>query len=91
LKEKIIVKKIKELNVITRSDRLQVDDWNKKASERLKIFEQCEETCFDFTTENVKDLLHSSKLLMNIIRDCEIPTEAVLNEIYEILYHKELK
>lgn len=81
LKEKIIVKKIKALNVITKSDRHQVEEWNRKAAEKLKIFEQSEDTCFEFTTDNVRELLHSSKLLLNIMKDCEIPTEAVLNEI----------
>jgi len=85
LKEKIIVKKIKSLNVMTKSDRKQVDDWNRRAADKLKIFEQCEDTCFDFTSDNVKELLNSAKLLINIMKDCEIPTEAVLKDIEEIL------
>jgi len=76
---------------MTKSDRKQVEDWNGRASEMLKIFEQSEDTCFDFTTENVKELLNSAKILFNIMRDCEIPTDAVLKDIEEILYHKELK
>lgn len=85
LKEKIIVKKIKSLNVMTKSDRKQVEDWNRRASEKLKVFEQSEDTCFEFTSDNVKDLLSSAKLLINIMKDCEIPTEAVLKDIEEIL------
>lgn len=54
-------------------------------------FEQSEEICFEFISENIKEIISGAHKHNRILIDCINPTETLLEEIQDILMEKEVR
>jgi len=56
----------------------------------LNLFEATEDVCFDFLDKNCEKNLYEAEKLVKILLDCMTPTEGYLNDVENILMHKEV-